>query len=94
MLSNFAAPAGLDEDRIKVTWKHDEAIPPPGHTLWAIYGRTGPAFIETAGGFHASLETLGTSSPAEPIGRFICLWRYPGAELGASAQLANPRRSN
>jgi hypothetical protein len=94
LLSNFAGPAGLDEDRIKVTWKHEEAIPPAGHTLWVIYGRTGPAFVETADGFHASLATLGTSLPAEPIGRFIWLWRYSGAELSASAQPPNPRGSD
>jgi 4-amino-4-deoxy-L-arabinose transferase-like glycosyltransferase len=94
VLSNFARPAGLDEDRIKVTWKREEAIPPPGHTLWAIYGRTGPAFDETAEGFHASLAMLGASPAAAPIGRSICLWRYPGAALSASAQPPNPRGSS
>lgn len=94
MLSTFAGRAGLDEDRITVTWKREEAIAPPGHTLWAIYGRTGPAFVETADGFHASLATLSGSPPAEPIGQYIWLWRYSGTALSASAPPLNPPGSN
>ena len=95
VLSAFAEPAGLDENRVKVTWKREDATPPPpGHTLWAVYGRTGPAFVETADGFHASLAALGPSPPAEPIGRFIWLWRYSGAALSASAQAPNPPEQN
>lgn len=93
MLDAFAARAGLDENRIKVTWDREDARPPPGHTLWAVYGRTGPAFIETADGFHASLAAFGASPPAEPIGRFIWMWRYPGPALSASTQPPNPSKS-
>lgn len=85
VLSAFAADAGLDENRIRVTWKPDDAIPlPPGQTLWAIYGRTGPAVAETTDEFQAPLATLGPKSPTQAIGRFITLWSYPSAAFSAS----------
>lgn len=85
VLGAFAGEAGLDESRIRVTWKPDEAIPPPaGHTFWAVYGRTGPAVAETADEFQAALARLGTAPPAQTIGRFITLWSYPAAALSAS----------
>jgi hypothetical protein len=85
VLGAFAGEAGLDERRIRVTWKPDEAIPPPaGHTFWAVYGRTGPAVAETADEFQAALARLGTAPPAQTIGRFITLWSYPAAALSAS----------
>lgn len=86
VLSAFTARVGLDVDRVKVTWKRENCIVPPRQTLWAIYGRTGTAFVETAEDFHASLAALGPSPPAERIGRFIWLWRYSGAALSAFAR--------
>jgi len=85
VLGVFAREAGFDESRIRVIWKPDEAAPPPaGHTLWAVYGRTGPAVAETADEFQAALARLGAASPTQAIGRFITLWSYPAAALSAS----------
>lgn len=88
VFSTFVEEARLDEKRIDLTWKFNEAATlTPGHTLWVVYGRTGSAIAETAEEFQASLIRMlgGLPSPAEPVGRFITLWRYPDVAASASA---------
>ena len=87
VLTAFAAQAGLDESQIMLTWEAPKAIsPPPGHTVWAVYGRTGPAVAETAAQFQASIAALGPPPEGQTIGRFITLWRYSGTALSERRQ--------
>jgi 4-amino-4-deoxy-L-arabinose transferase-like glycosyltransferase len=85
ILSSFAEGAGLDEAQVRVTWEIPKAVPPlPGHALWAVYGRTGPAIATTAQEFQASLSTLGPPLSEQAVGRFITLWQYRRSDLTAS----------
>ena len=88
VFSTFAEETRWDEQGIDLTWKLNEAATrTPNRTLWAVYGRTGPAIAETMEEFQASLMRMldGPLSPAEPIGRFITVWHYPGVAASASA---------
>jgi mannosyltransferase len=82
VLTAFPEAAALGERGIKLSWRQEDFMPLPGHTLWAVYGRTGPAVSETAPQFQASLGRLDAPPAAQPIGRYIELWRYAGAETG------------
>ena len=87
VLTAFAPQTGLDESQIMLTWEAPKVVsPPPGHTVWAVYGRTGPAVAETAAQFQASIAALGPPPEAQPIGRFITLWRYSGTALSERRQ--------
>lgn len=87
VLTALAPEAGLDEAQITLTWEAPKAVtPPPGHTVWAVYGRTGPAVAETAAQFQASIAALGPPPEAQQIGRFITLWRYTGTALSERRQ--------
>jgi len=88
VFSTFAEETRWDEQGIDLTWKLNEAATrTPNRTLWAVYGRTGPAIAETMEEFQASLMRMldGPLSPAEPIGRFITVWHYPSVAASASA---------
>ena len=86
VLTAVAPAAGLDQDRIMLTWEAPKAVAPPGRTVWAVYGRTGPAVAESAAEFQASLAALGPPPQAQAIGRFITLWRYSGTALSERRQ--------
>jgi hypothetical protein len=85
VLAAFSQAAGLDESKITLTWDLTKAAPPPpGHNLWAVYGRTGPAVAISQQEFQAALSGLGPPPPGQAIGRFITLWRYPRSNLTVS----------
>ncbi|HTQ33815.1 MAG TPA: glycosyltransferase family 39 protein [Stellaceae bacterium] len=85
LLSAFAAGAGLDEHKVTVTWEFSKVVPPlPGHTLWAVYGRTGPAVAISQEEFETKFASLGPQPPGRRLGRYITLWAYPGLNAEAS----------
>jgi mannosyltransferase len=83
VLTANPAGAAMDQRGVRLSWRRDDALPAPGHTLWVVYGRTGPAASETGEQFQRSLGHLDAPPPAEPVGRFIELWRYAGSDLAA-----------
>lgn len=77
ILSVFAAQAGLDEHRVKLTWELPQAEQiPPGRDVWAIFGRTGQAARQSAGDYERSLASLGHPTLERSVGRYIVLWRF------------------
>jgi uncharacterized membrane protein len=84
----FAARAGLDDHQVTVTWNPpDAARVAPGHDLWAVYGRTGPATKrQSAEEFRRALPVLGEQVAENSVGRYIVFWQFrEPAALGQTA---------
>ena len=81
VLTAFAPRAGLDLGRIKLSWSANKVTAPPGHDVWAVFGRTGQGGMQTPEAYLATLSALGRPVGEERIGRYIVLWRFqaPGA---------------
>lgn len=91
VLSVFAARAGLDESRVKLTWQLSEAAQtPPGRDVWAVYGRTGQNARQPAGDYQQSLSTLGHAALEKSVGRYIVLWRFAEPNGPDPAAIAPP----
>jgi mannosyltransferase len=91
MLSVFAARAGLDEHRVKLTWELPQAEQvPPGHDVWAVYGRTGQNARQPPGDYQGSLSSLGHAAVERSVGRYIVLWRFREPNGPDPAALATP----
>ena len=86
VFSVFAARLGLDDRGVTFTLTPAEAREKaPGHTLWAVYGRTGQgAKKSTPEEFRQQLDAIGQPLAENPIGRYILLWqiRAPGKPVG------------
>jgi mannosyltransferase len=94
VLSVFAARTGLDESRVKLTWKLPEAAQvSPGRDVWAVYGRTGQAARRPAGDYQRSLAILGKPAVEKSIGRYIVLWRFAEPNGPDPTALAAPSRN-
>ncbi|MGH7034306.1 MAG: glycosyltransferase family 39 protein [Stellaceae bacterium] len=81
VLTAFAPRAGLDLGRIRLSWSAAKVAAPPGHDVWAVFGRTGQGEMQTPEAYLATLSALGRPVSEERIGRYIVLWRFhaPGA---------------
>jgi uncharacterized membrane protein len=79
VLSIFAARAGL-ADHVALTWQPPASAKPtipPGHNLWAVYGRAGQAAKrQSAEEFLGALAPLGPPAVEHSVGRYIVLWRF------------------
>lgn len=78
VLSIFAARAGLDKNRVTLTWNPPEVAElAPGHDVWAVYGRTGQgAKNMSSEDFRSTLAALGQPVAENSIGRYITLWQF------------------
>ena len=76
VLTAFAPRAGLDLARIKLSWSAAKLVPPPGHDVFVVFGRTGQGEMQSPEAYLATLSTLGTPVSEERIGRYIVLWRF------------------
>jgi mannosyltransferase len=97
ILSVFAAQAGLDEHRVKVTWQLPDAEQiPPGRDVWAVYGRTGQAARQSPGEYEKSLGSLGRPALERSVGRYIVLWRFaePNGPDPAALAVPSPNRDD
>jgi mannosyltransferase len=84
----FAARAGLDDHQVTVTWNlPDAARLAPGHDLWAVYGRTGPATKrQSKDEFRHTLPVQGEQVAENAVGRYIIFWRFRApATVGQTA---------
>jgi hypothetical protein len=94
ILSVFAAQAGLDEHRVKLTWELPQAEQiPPGRDVWAVYGRTGQAARQSAEDYEHSLASLGRPALERSVGRHIVMWRFVEPNGPDPATLAVPPRN-
>ncbi len=96
VLTVFAARAGLDQHRVKLTWLLPEAAKvAPGNAVWAVYGRSGQATKHSSEDYRRSLSlALGGPVAVNAIGRYIVLWRFrapkrpdPATTAGAYCRL-------
>ncbi|HUC10957.1 MAG TPA: glycosyltransferase family 39 protein [Stellaceae bacterium] len=95
LLSLFAARAGLDEHKIKLTWDLPKAEQvAPGRDVWAVYGRTGQAARQPAENYERSLAALGHPVVENSVGRYIVLWRYAEPNGPDPAALSTPPRDH
>jgi mannosyltransferase len=93
VLSVFAARAGLDEHRVKLSWEPaDAARVAPGRDVWAVYGRTGQAARQPAGEYQKSLSALGRPAEETSIGRYIVVWHFAEPNGPDPAVLGPPPR--
>ena len=77
VFSVFAARAGLDDRRVKLSWQLPEATGiAPGHDVWAIYGRADQAKMQSIEAYRRSLAALGRPAVEKSVGRYIVLWRF------------------
>lgn len=76
VLTAFAPRAGLDLGHIKLSWNASKVAAPPGHDVWAVFGRTGQGEMQTPEAYLATLSALGRPVSEERIGRYIVLWRF------------------
>ena len=93
VLSVFAARAGLDGRRVKLTWRRSEAAQiAPGHDVWAVYGRAGQGKKQSAEDYRQSLAALGRPVLEKSVGRYIVLWRFrqPNGPDPAATVAATP----
>jgi mannosyltransferase len=93
VFSVFAAKSGLDARQVKLTWELPEASRlAAGHTVWAIFGRTGQAPMRPLQTYRSSLAPLGRPAAEFSVGRYIVAWRYrePAAEPEPSAEATRP----
>ncbi len=91
VLSVFAARSGLADHQVSLTWSLLEAARlAPGHTVWAVYGRTGPAAKRhSLEDYRRTLAPLGRPASENSVGRYIVLWRF--SRPNAVARTAPPQ---
>jgi mannosyltransferase len=95
MLSVFAAEAGLDAHRVKLTWQLPEAARiAPGHDVWAVYGRTGQTAKQPIENYRQSLAALGQPAVETSVGRYIVVWRFAQPNGPDPGALASPPRDH
>src|SRR5271170_1850673 len=94
VLSVFAARSGLADRQVNLTWSLLEAAKlAPGHTVWAVYGRTGQAAKKpSVEDYRQTLAPLGAPASENSVGRYIVLWRFtrPAAVSRTSPPQARP----
>jgi mannosyltransferase len=91
VLSVFAARSGLADHQVNLTWSLLEAARlAPGHTVWAVYGRTGQAAKkQSLEDYRRTLAPLGRPASENSVGRYIVLWRF--SRPNALTQTAPPQ---
>ncbi len=78
VFSVFAERVGLPRRGVYLVRHIDEAERlAPGHTLWAVYGRTGQGPMKPPEQYLSSLAPFGRPAGEYAIGRYIILWRFP-----------------
>ena len=94
VLSVFAARSGLADHQLNLTWSLLEAARlAPGHTVWAVYGRTGQAAKkQSLEDYRRTLAPLGRPAFENTVGRYIVLWRFsrPNAVTRTAPPQARP----
>jgi mannosyltransferase len=94
VLAVFAARSGLAARQVDLTWSLLEAARlAPGHTVWAVYGRTGQAARkQSLEDYRQTLAPLGAPASENSVGRYIVLWRFarPAAVARTSPPQARP----
>jgi hypothetical protein len=77
-----------------LTWSMLEAAKlAPGHTVWAVYGRTGQAAKkQSLEDYRQTLAPLGRPASENSVGRYIVLWRFsrPNAVTRTAPPQARP----
>ncbi|HZU90261.1 MAG TPA: glycosyltransferase family 39 protein [Stellaceae bacterium] len=77
VFSIFAERAGLLQRGVRLAAHLEEAERlAPGHTLWAVYGRTGQGPMQPPEDYLRSLAPLGRPLREHAIGRYIIVWRF------------------